>query len=543
MSQVRSHDLWENSLLGRFLTFLFHTWDHSLLYGGLAAAGRSFGRVFAGSLLGKAFYSDWPSRAEIQESLAGRVVARISSGVAAVGRRMAPFLRAIWETSRVGRMGRAAAGWLQPHLDTSLLYQTLTGYSADMPLAAGEMGKSPTSPLVYLLGMVLGLVPLIPSEMKGILSPTVLMVVGTWGVALLWLCRKVMLDDYRWRGSSAFVPLAILLVIAAVSTVQSVFRSGSLLSFILWLTAILLFVMIVNLVRNSRDAAALLGPILVGGTLMGLWAMYQVVRPPQVTESWVDVTTSGELVRVFASMGNPNYLAEYMALYLPIGVALWLQHKGRRLELAIPIGLMAAALLLSWSRGGWLAFVVAMVVFVLMRMPHWSVLMFLGGLSVPLVAPESIMRRLVSAFTLADSSNMYRVSVWAGIQAMLKKFWFIGAGLGAEAFAKVYEEFMLPGAHVVHAHNTYMEVFAEMGILGLIAVLWSIFAVIRRSYVVGVQQRSSLIIAAVPAALLGLMFHGLVEHIWYNPKLLFAFWAVAGLGVGLAMGEREEGRA
>ncbi|MGE5673608.1 MAG: O-antigen ligase family protein, partial [Mycobacterium leprae] len=113
--------------------------------------------------------------------------------------------------------------------------------------------------------------------------------------------------------------------------------------------------------------------------------------------------------------------------------------------------------------------------------------------------------------------------------------WFGGAGVGGPAFVLFYSESMLAAARAAHSHNVYLELFAEMGSLGLIAVLWSVLAVIRRPFVRGLNARSSLIMAAVPAALVGLLFHGLVEHIWYNPKLLFAFWAVAGIGIGLAL--------
>jgi len=58
--------------------------------------------------------------------------------------------------------------------------------------------------------------------------------------------------------------------------------------------------------------------------------------------------------------------------------------------------------------------------------------------------------------------------------------------------------------------------------------------------VVGARPDRPFMIAAVSVALVGLMFHGMVEHIWYNPKLILAFWAVAGLGMGLALGDQED---
>jgi putative inorganic carbon (HCO3(-)) transporter len=447
----------------------------------------------------------------------------------------------MWAGSLLAGAGRSLATTAQPFVSSSVVLQAYTGYAADVALAPDEAGRRPTSPLVYLLGTLLGLLPVIPSTFSP--SPTILMILGVWGVALLWLADRLMTGNFRWRGSAAFVPLGFLLMIATTATVQSITPSISVLNLIMWFTAALLFVIIVDLVRSTRDAAALLGPIIVGGSLMGFWAIYQMIHPPVIDESWTDPTTSGTLVRVFASMGNPNYLAEYMALYLPVGIALWLQNQKRQIELAFPLGLMALALLVTWSRGGWLALIIALGVFVLLRFRRWAILGVPVGLGLLVLAPASILQRLASAFTLQDSSNMYRVNVWRGVSAMLHKFWVLGTGPGAEVFAKGYEEFMLPLARAAHAHNTYLQVFAELGIFGIVAVLWTLLVLIRRTFTVGANPRRPLLIAAVPAALIGILFHGMVEYIWYNPKLLFAFWAVAALGVGLALGDREDAKA
>lgn len=530
--------LFESSLIGRFLYWFLDMWDQSLIRRWLLALARLCGRVFAGSLAGRILYSDWPSGSAAADSLSGRGLAAVGRWLERFSDKASPFLTGLWETSLLGRMMRWISRRLGPLLTSSFFTSAFTGFARDVELAAEEADEQSTSPLVYLLGAVLGLVPLVPSTFSP--SPTTLMVVGIWGTAAVWLYYKLAARQARWRLSAASLPLLFLLLVAAAATVQSIDVAASLVQLVLWVTAVLLFIMVTDLVRNSRDAAALLGPVLVGGALMALWGFYQVVHPPHVEESWVDTSVSGELVRVFASMGNPNYLGEYMALYLPLGLALWLQQPRRQLVLAVPLLMMGAVLLLTGSRGAWLALLVAGVVFMLMRGGRWTIFLFLGILAAPFVLPDWVLQRLVSAITLQDTSAQYRLNMWQGVIAMLHKFWVLGTGIGAEVFAKGYEAFMLPEARAAHAHNLYLQVFAEMGILGIIAVLWTLLAVIRRTFVVGLRPRSSYLLAAVPAALLGLLFHGLVEYIWYNPKLLFAFWAVAGLGMGLVLGNRSK---
>ncbi len=530
-------DVWETSLVGRLAAWFLGVWEASLTGRALAALGAFCARVFAGSLIGRFWYSDWP-RTAAGEGLVGRALAGLSRQVAAAGRAVGPWLRGLWETSLLvalgGRLARAADGLLAG----SHLWRLFWGYADDVVPAPGEGEDRPTSPVVYLLGLLLGLLPLVPHTLSGL--STAAMIAGVWSLAGLAVLVRFARGEFDWRAPSALLPLSFLLLVVGAAAVQSLAPAASFRNLIIWLTAGLLFWLVADQVRTSRDAAALLGPVLAGAMLMTLWAVYQVFRPPQVEESWVDPEQAGQVIRVFASMGNPNYLAEYMTLLLPPAVGLWLQNPRRQLPLALPVAMMGLTLLLTGSRGGWLATAGALGLFVLLRFRRWTVFLALGGLALLLAAPDAILTRLLSAFSLADTSNQYRVNIWIGVLAMLREHWVLGVGAGAEAFAKGYQAFMLSEARAAHAHNVPLEIFAEMGILGLIAAVWALLAALRRPFVVGADRQSSYILAAVPCALTGLLVHGLVDYVWYNPKILFAFWALAGLGAGLAAGHRKE---
>lgn len=562
MARVTFQAVASTSLLGRMTGWVFAVWDDSLIARALGALWRFFGRLFAGSLFGRFWFSDWPATAS-PDGFIGRFLQRVNGLAARASDRWGQTLERMWHGSGLVRLGEVVVRRLAPWLGTSLLFQAFAGYTAEVANAPAEPAGRRVAPPVWVLGALLGLLPLIPANFRPlgipVPSPTVLMMAGVWAVTVYWVGQKLVHRDLVWRASSAFLPLLVLLGVAAAATVQSVSFSDSLMSFLVWMTGVLLFWLVVNLVRTSRDAAALLGPILAGASLMTVWAVYQFFVPPVVEEAWVDPAIAGSLFRAFASLGNPNYLAEYMALFLPLGVALWVQTPGRRLELLLPLLAMALSLLLSGSRGGWLAALFALLVLVVLRAPRWIIPMGLAGAGLAVFAPGAVAARFISIFQGgwrvimaltkgvgvegADTSLTYRLNIWTGLFDMLEKFWVLGAGLGAVAFNKVYQEFMLPEARAAHVHNTYLQVTAEMGILGLIATLWTLLVILRRTVVVGSNPRSSFLLAAVPAALVGMLVHGMVEHIWYNPKLFFAFWAVAGLGMGLALGEGKDAEA
>lgn len=541
MARLDVQGVWEGSL---FIAFLLHVWEGSTIYRLIMAVLRYFGRIAPYGTAGQIWLSDWPSGAAFSDSLVGRTLNGLNRWAARWTKFLSSFLGGVWQSSLLVRAYQASARGVGPVLSSSWCVQSLLGYPGDVELAPKDAAKEGIPPFLPMLGAVLGVFALIPSPApgEGGLNPTVLMVLGIWGTAGLWLVHKLVARDFTWRASSVFLPLTAFLLVAAATTAQSVDRPSSLQALVLWITAGLVFFLTVNLARNSRDVAAFMGPIMAAGVLMALWSVYQFKYPPVIEEHWVDPSEAG-LVRTFAGMNNPNYLALFMELYIPVAVALWVQLPKRRLELTGILGCMTIALLLTQSRGGWLGLAVAAVVFVLIRAGRWSFLLVLGAVAMWFVAPASIKARLLTAFNPEHTSNLYRNNIRIGVLRAIGSTGYLGAGLGAPAFANVYQHHMLAAAQAAHAHNIFLQVLGETGILGLGAVLWSLFAALRRTIVVGFDRLRGPIPAAVAAAMIGVLVHGMAEHIWYNPKILFSFWAVVGLGMGLVLGDREGAKA
>ncbi|HWI52010.1 MAG TPA: O-antigen ligase family protein [Symbiobacteriaceae bacterium] len=541
MARLDVQGAWETS---RVLTWLLTVWEGSVIYAAIMAILRYISRVAPHSVSGRIWLSDWPDGRDFAESVVGRLLIGFNRWLSRVLRPVGVFFSQTWDSSRLVRVGRAVVNGLAPALSTSWFFQSFLGYAGDTALAPLEVETRAVSPFLPALGAVLGFLALIPSPGpgQGGLNPTILMVLGIWGVAGLWLLQKVMAGDFTWRASSVFLGLAAFVAIAATAMLQSADRGASFESFLLWVTAILLFLLMVNLTRNTRDVAAFMGPVMAGAVLMAFWSLYQFKYPPVIEEHWVDPSEAG-LVRTFAGMNNPNYLALFMELYIPLVVGLWVQQPKRRLELTGILGLMGIALLLTQSRGGWLGLAVAAAVFIVLRAGRWSFLMVLGAALVWAAAPQSIRDRVLTAFNPEHTSNLYRTNIRIGVLRTIKSSWFLGTGLGAKAFTDVYQRYMLSGAGAAHAHNVYLQMIGETGVFGFAAIAWALFATIRRTVVDGFDRLRSPVVASVAAAMVGVLVHGTAEHIWYNPKVLFSFWAVAGLGMGLALSSREGTKA
>lgn len=189
--------------------------------------------------------------------------------------------------------------------------------------------------------------------------------------------------------------------------------------------------------------------------------------------------------RIGSLVGSPVGLGCALAMLAPLQLSLALDGDGatrRSLGWAF-LGLSALALVLTWSRGAWLATAIASGCYLLwtgrLRLPRAPVLAA-AALVAGALALTAVRVRPTAA------SDMGRVAVWVSSLKIFAAHPVIGAGpdtvglmLGrhkTEGFVRAYGE--LGGQ--AHAHNDFLQVLATTGLLGLAAYLWLLSAAWRR---------------------------------------------------------------
>lgn len=350
---------------------------------------------------------------------------------------------------------------------------------------------------------------------------------------------------------SVLLAMVAMSVFIALSALVSVVPRASFLNLIIWGFYILFFLLGNDAAARGR-AEKVLWPFLTGASLAALVGILQRFtrhhRWLVFLDRWLDPKFHGQLVRVVGTFSNPTFFAEMLGLALPVTIAMLLGKRNlvSRCILLSHAVLQAVALILTYSRGAWLGFLVsfaALAVFFDRRL-------LIAGLVVATlilaVSPKILIDRFLSSFSLEDSSNSYRLLIWRGALALLRANLFRGVGLGAEAFAYVYPEYMIIQTPAPHAHSTYLEMLIELGLPGFAAMVWFFIAwvtTVRKPLFSGRGNGISRwahvgVLAGVVAAIAGHMLQGLVEHTWYSPRVTSVFWAFAGLACGLS-GERK----
>ncbi|MFP4465604.1 MAG: O-antigen ligase family protein [Candidatus Goldiibacteriota bacterium] len=253
--------------------------------------------------------------------------------------------------------------------------------------------------------------------------------------------------------------------------------------------------------------------------LMALYGIFQSAGMDFI--SW-ETDFSG---RAASTLGNPNFLAGHLLLFIPIAFAGLLSAKdfsGKAVWSGVFL-VMIYALVLTQTRGAYLGFVFSGVVFSLMALKNNPaaikkskktiafVLAVLAFFSVfyGLNNPETG-SRIYNVIRMKDDSAVIRLKLWENTMHIIKDNPVLGTGAGG--FPAVYSyyqsksldpalfkkaEFYQSG----HAHNDYLQLAAEYGLPGAGLFLLIVFVIMR------INAGGGLRICGIKAGFAGILLH------------------------------------
>jgi O-antigen ligase len=294
------------------------------------------------------------------------------------------------------------------------------------------------------------------------------------------------------------------------------------------------YFLITSIVDSEIQLKRILFVFCASALITALYGLFQYVSG-QFDMTWIDKELFEELgLRVYSTFDNPNVYGEYLLLAIPLTFAMTFMTKKRlgKLYYLLSTCVLLGALALTYSRGCYLALILAFFVFLFFVSKRLLAIGCIAALFAPLALPASILNRLMSIGNLADSSTSYRLKIWQGTVRMLEDFWYMGIGHGTDAFNTVYPYYSLNAIVAPHSHNLYLQIMAEMGAAGLILFLVVIFAYYNTSvagFHTQTKMPSRVFIAAGIAAVTGFLFQGIFDYVFYNYRVFLIFFIVLGL--------------
>jgi O-antigen ligase len=304
--------------------------------------------------------------------------------------------------------------------------------------------------------------------------------------------------------------------------------------------AFLMMVYVAHAVRDTLDLSLVVGMLFLGVLLQfGLSAIASTTGT-NVRIGVVGTRAVGE--RVSGTLGHPNILGAYLAMVLPVAAAVVVAPFARWLRWLAGGAFAAGAVLLglSQSRGGFLGFILGMGVLVALMygyqlVPRRILLRAAGLASIPLALQFAlVVSRLTDIDNTAAVSRLPLISLSLTMIAD-HPLW----GVGANNFAATLDQYLtvdFANAWISTVHNRYLLVWAETGLVGLMAFLWFLASTLRRGLsIVRSSIRSfSLVAAGVVGGVVAGMIHMVVD-MYHQRPLIQLLWLFAGLLIGIQL--------
>lgn len=386
--------------------------------------------------------------------------------------------------------------------------------------------------LVLLLLLSL---PFAESEKSGLL----VMAAGA-----LSLLRLILLDeDIPFSSLSGIVLIYVGLGVAATAAsdfpLLSLYGLGKML---VYLSTYFCFLINLRTISQIRISVWVIVAGAIAVSLYGLWQWHIKVPP---LANWDDADSEYKITRVYSFLGNPNLLAGYLLPTLSLTTFFYFGNLGwRKLVLLAAFLIQIPCLYFTYCRGAWIAVVIgAAVAFIACLLIFWhifaknalfrgllfgSLLAGVAGAAVVVMKSPAMQERIFSLLRGGQhSSNNFRLNVWHSSLEIIKGYALTGIGLGSKTFIKVYSYYMATGFTALSTYNVLLEVWLEMGILGLLCFVWLIVAHLGRclwGIVQEIDYSARLFLAAALTAIVAMMVHGMVDTVFYRPPVQILFW-------------------
>jgi len=326
----------------------------------------------------------------------------------------------------------------------------------------------------------------------------------------IYLIKVIEDEKFSLVKSDLWYPLLAFAGVALLSLTRSVSLYLSLLDLAEFLSYFFILFLTINFIRThthrNRVFWALVAVCLISST-------YAVCQFYNIEfKFWA---RQGGRGNIFSTFGNPNRYSGFVGAVIPAMMGYFLCVKGlRKYILGFVIPLTYTGMMMTFTRGALLGLVVSLfcMLFLLIRFfgfkffkNYLKSILYLLCVFAAITAifstenpinytQQTVTERAASAIAAREVSVRQRLMIWQISLLMAKDNPIIGKGVGTYKYhylwyqGKYFEDpankdKLNLAVWAREAHNEYVQILAEMGIVGLIFWLWLLFTFFRGRYI------------------------------------------------------------
>ena len=377
---------------------------------------------------------------------------------------------------------------------------------------------------LYLIGLWL--------IVLGIPCSRALVEIGATTLIVAWLWQKWRARDFRLPRSSLLTPYGAFVIWAGLSLLWSQYPALTLKAF-LWQTLeyAAIYLAVSDSLRQPQ-ARRLIWLWLWWSLAMFADGLIQLARGTDLAGHPVGLIAGG--ARMTSALIYPNDFGAYtsMTAMIACGVALAERSRSRRNSaLAAAIALVnVAGIILTFSRGAWLGFALAVLTALMLYRTRYAVPLLVATGVAAAFLPAPYVERFASIVDWhVGSASEERLLLWRSALRMIHQHPLIGFGLNT--YNATFPKFKDPAIWgTPYAHNCFLQLTVELGAVGLALFGWLLVRIFKQSWRIAQMdgwERSVALSLIAGAA--GYVMHSATDTNFYALPLAVMWWLALGL--------------
>ena len=305
----------------------------------------------------------------------------------------------------------------------------------------------------------------------------------------------------------------------------------------------LIFTLIINSFKDDNLIEKIPKALIVSMTLVTIIGLIQYYFP----DNYFIQNLFAQVAKPSATFGNKNMASHFVVMVLPLSMVFLLAAKNNRMIIWYSVATVLGFwyLMFAAARQAWVAMAVELFVLILFLLLDRyknkeqafiksgkqikskfaaTVGIVLSLIFVANIGTEGSFHRGSNKLEFAKKINVEGVSsrfpAWVNTMEMIKEHPVVGVGVGQweESYPLYYDRkmkdtFFNEQVHLRKAHNDYLEILANFGLIGFMLLLWLVYLIIIRVWKVltDVSHKYRLLVLGLSLGLIGFSMVAMVS--------------------------------
>jgi len=371
-----------------------------------------------------------------------------------------------------------------------------------------------------------------------------------------WILNNLNITGFEININKLNLPVFLFFLIMTISLINTNNLIISLREYIVFLFYVILFFLIIGNVNSEWQFNAFIKILFLTSTIISIYTLmhYYGVNP----------TYLKEFSDIASPIGNKNLISNYLATIFPIIFSYYLLEDKRKNKIIyyLILSICYTTIIICQTRGIWisifLTFTIGIYFFIKFKLSFsifkknnkWLILLFITFIIITTIySTENILnkgrmttvKKVASIYEDDFSSINPRLIIWQTTIDMIKEKTLFGIGIGSFKMnyhyyqAKVIEnnnDYLKYWAHPLDAHNEYLQIGAESGLIGLLIFLCVIY-IFYNLFLRYIRKEKNVKNQMIALGLIGgitiYLFHCMFSFPFRIPALGATFFTIIGL--------------